>query len=102
MQKNEMKKFLDELSAELRATAKTSKEEVLRMWPSSSKSDREMRAVSRSDEKALVTVGSLLKAGHLTKAYNKASGLDTLVRDMIPDRFWDFIESTKSLSLKNK
>lgn len=91
-----MRQFLEELSTELRSTAKASKAEVDRNWPSSSSSDREMRKMGSKDAKDIRTIASLVKSGRITDAKNKAENLDTVVREILPERFWTFTESVKA------
>lgn len=98
MAKNEIGQFLASLAEDLKKAAQTSKEEAHRLWPSSSSSDREMRKVAARDAKEILAVASLLKSGQVSRAHDRASGLDTIVRESIPDRFWDFVESVRRLS----
>lgn len=102
MPQNELKAILSDLSRDLINAATASKKEADRSWPSSSTDDREMRKIARTDAQAIRSIASLVRAGRITEAYNKASGLDTIVREIIPDHFWDFAEFTIRLSSKLK
>jgi hypothetical protein len=93
MQKNGMKEILASLATEIKSAAKSSKEEADRSWPSSSSSDREMRKMASRDAKDIRDIASLVARGRVVDAYDKAYGLDTLVRETVPDRFWKFAES---------
>lgn len=102
MEKNEMKQFLEELSTELRAVAKASKAEVDQNWSSSSSSDREMRKMGSRDSKDIRAIAILVKSGKITTAKNKAENLDTIVREILPERFWTFSESVKGTTQRSR
>jgi hypothetical protein len=98
MPKNELKGLLQSISEEISSSAREFKQEACRSWASSSANDREMRKIARSDEKAVRAIASLVRAGRVSEAYDKASCLDTVVRETIPDRFWEFAETTRRLA----
>lgn len=91
MAKSEMSAFLLGLCDELRSAANSWREDASRSWPSSSKEDRGMRASAAADARSIRAVASLVKAGQVFQAYEKASCLDTVVREAIPDRFWNTV-----------
>lgn len=93
MAKNEMSVFLGSLCDEIRSAARSWKEDAARNWPSSSPGDREMRRVAASDAKSICEVASMVRAGQVFSAREKASCLDTVVREAIPARFWDSVSS---------
>jgi hypothetical protein len=93
MPKSEMSEFLGGLCGELRSAAQSWKMDAGRSWPSSSTSDREMRAAAAADAKAIRAVAALVKSGQVFEAYERASCLDTVVREAIPPRFWDSVSA---------
>ncbi len=94
---NEMRTVLAELADEIKSAALEWKSSAYQSWPSPSPSDREMRKTAQADMKAMNSVAALVKSGQLTDAYDRASGLDTIVREAVPEKFWKFAESVARL-----
>ena len=97
-----MKALLSDLSRDLLNAARAYKKDTDRGWPSSSPNDREMRKIARTDAQAIRSIATLLRSGQITEAHNRASGLDTIVREIIPDHFWDFAELSGSFASRLK
>jgi len=52
-----------------------------------------MRKAAASDAKSIRGIATLVKSGQVFAAYEKASCLDTVVREAIPSRFWDSVSA---------
>ena len=55
--------------------------------------DTELKKAYVADRKDLREVLHYFQEGNLKKAYNKASYLDTIVRDVIPNSVWRILEN---------
>jgi hypothetical protein len=100
MAKNEISEILGSLSSQIRGAARAWKDEAARSWSSRSASDREMRHLAGVDAKSICEVAALVKSGQVTAAYEKANGMDTVVREAIPEEFWNFAEMVRRVSSK--
>lgn len=58
--------------------------------------DADLRKCYTQDRRDLRRVQTLYKRGQWAKAGEFASGLDTLVREMIPDTIWESIQTAYS------
>jgi hypothetical protein len=54
----------------------------LEWWPD----DEEMQAVARQDAQTFYEAAALLRGGNLKAGARKALGVDTIVRDLIPQK----------------
>ena len=64
------------------------------------KGDDELIKVCRADAKDLRNVAKLLRAGRMDEACRMADGLDTLVRDVIPQNAWDMLHGHEEMELR--
>lgn len=70
-------------------------ERTIKNWQPEKGDDASMRACYTQDRKDLRKVLSLCKRGKWQEAIEFARGLDTLVREMIPNGIWDHITSVE-------
>lgn len=80
---------LAKVAEEVRAAADKWVASHRRNWPKNTEGDREMRKCGARDAKDMRGVAAFLKKGDIPKAKEAASRLDTIVRDAIPEKFWD-------------
>jgi hypothetical protein len=57
------------------------------------KDDAHMIQVARADGRDLREIAKHIRAGEIRVAADKARGLDTLVRDYIPNSVWDHLHA---------
>jgi hypothetical protein len=57
----------------------------------SSTPDAGMVKCGKADARSLRKVGKLIKSGKVQEAAEFASNLDTIVREAIPDKVWEFL-----------
>jgi hypothetical protein len=90
MPKSEMNQFLTKLAEEIREAADQWKRDAAEHYTTNSPCDREMRKVAAADAREIRKVSTMVRSGQILSAYDRASSLDTIVREAIPDKFWEF------------
>lgn len=101
---NEMKESFAILAEDIRSASREWKKEADQSWPSSSPSDKKMRQLASSDARDIRSVAALVQSGKVFEAEDRASELDTAVREAFPNKFWSLVDSFHRLAdtLKNK
>ena len=54
--------------------------------------DRKLKSVYTADRKQLRHVRSLIRQRKYQEAHDAAMHLDTIIRDLVPEEIWDFLE----------
>ena len=73
-------------------------EKAIKAWDCGKEDEKDLSAADAADRKDLQKVLDLFKKGEFKKSFNAAWGLDTIVRDQIPDSVYDICHNVSQLS----